>query len=271
MAPAEGENAAWPAARDKAALVASADGSKVVLLGGFGPKESEYGDDLPEDDEFDGDDDDGEEDDSEQQRPSTEFGWFDCETLYVLDLVSKQWNLVPAKGKVPSARAAHSSCAVRGGREVVLFGGRDESGRQGAVFTLDVATMEWAQRCEGAPGPAPRSFHAMAAVPLPGAEGESAVFVLGGVDRDNGPCKGMQVLSTKTWVWNECQLQGPFPDARVSMAAAATGGALLAFGGRAGEGAATNEGYKLDLTAAAKALASAPAQAPAQAGQQAAS
>ena len=31
-----------------------------MLLGGFGPKESEYGDDLPEDDEFDGDDDDGE-------------------------------------------------------------------------------------------------------------------------------------------------------------------------------------------------------------------
>ncbi len=60
VVPAEGENAAWPAARDKAALVASADGSKVVLLGGFGPKESEYGDDLPEDDEFDGDDDDGE-------------------------------------------------------------------------------------------------------------------------------------------------------------------------------------------------------------------
>ena len=127
--------------------------------------------------------------------------------------------------------------------------------------------LEWTPRCEGKAAPAPRSFHAAAAVPMPaastsGAAPESAVFVLGGLGREGETFKGLDVLSTATWEWRACAPpEGPFPADRASCSIATVGSQLVAFGGSVvlEEGAsASAESFAVDVGASVQALAAAP-------------
>lgn len=140
-----------PMARGGAKLVASPDGTRVVLLFGFSGKQ--HGD------------------------------------IAVFDTTAGAWQLLPAEaqqGDVPSPRSVFAAAALDG--HAVMFGGeREESdlGHEGAgefvadVFALDVASMEWARATVDGPGPAPRGWTEMAV------SGPRQLLLFGGLDASN--------------------------------------------------------------------------------------
>lgn len=196
-----------PSPRDKhsACLL----GDKLYIFGGFGPIVEGDKSDCCDDEDSEGSEADEDEKSSynggssdEEDDPSMSFTWFN--DLHVLDIRTMQWEALKTLGTSPTPRAAHAAFVLRTKEEktgdlndkMVIFGGRDLSGRQNGLFSLDIKTCEW--RKELTKAPAPRSFHVME--PL-GAKSLMAISY-GGIDADGGLFPGLEVLnfSTKQWV-----------------------------------------------------------------------
>ncbi|EDO34324.1 predicted protein [Nematostella vectensis] len=127
----------YPSPRDKLGSVAM--GTKMLIFGGFGPKE-----------------------DDEMAGPGeAEFTWFN--DIFAFDTENLTWKkfMVTTVGS-PTPRAAHCMCAV--GFKVVIFGGKDSIARRHDTHILNTENMKWETVKTSGRQPSPRSFHSCAAV-----------------------------------------------------------------------------------------------------------
>lgn len=204
-----------PSPRDKhtACLV----GSKLYVFGGFGPSAVAGNGDVNEgsDDDEDAEDavseDSGDEDvsaeEEEDDGPNMSFTWFN--DMHVLDVMSMEWQELETKGTKPTPRAAHAafiaSVKEQGSSEnenkMILFGGRDPSGRRNDLFSFDLQTLEWTK--EGSKSPPARSFHTM--VPLGGSQ---LAVSYGGIGVDGDMFLGLELLNLRTMKWTSLKSSG---------------------------------------------------------------
>ncbi|KAF3585647.1 hypothetical protein F2Q69_00031458 [Brassica cretica] len=119
--------------------------------------------------------------------------------LYVFDLETKSWSIAPVTGDIP-----HLSCLgvrmVSVGSTLYVFGGRDASRNYNGFYSFDTNTNEWKLLTPVEEGPAPRSFHSMAA-------DETNVYVFGGV----GATERLKTLDAYNIVdqkWVQCATPG---------------------------------------------------------------
>jgi Kelch motif/Galactose oxidase, central domain len=128
-------------------------------------------------------------------------------TLYS---VKSDWQVVNAKGPVPSSRHSHTANLYKD--TAVVFGGADGSQFFGDVFTYHFPTATWTQQTTKGSGPSPRANHASVVV-------GSKLYVIGGNDA-SGVLGDAFTLDLETWEWTE---QPGFPPARTAAAAVAIG------------------------------------------------
>uniref|UniRef100_A0A1J3G3I8 Nitrile-specifier protein 4 n=1 Tax=Noccaea caerulescens TaxID=107243 RepID=A0A1J3G3I8_NOCCA len=93
--------------------------------------------------------------------------------LYVFDFKTHTWALAPANGDVPDLPCL-GVCMVAIGTTLYVFGGRDGHRNYNGFYSYDTVKSEWKLITPVDKGPAPRSFHAMAA-------DDKNVYVFGGV------------------------------------------------------------------------------------------
>lgn len=93
--------------------------------------------------------------------------------LYVFDFKTRTWSLAPPNGDVPDLPCL-GVCMVAIGTTLYIFGGRDGHRNYNGFYSYDTVKSEWKLITHVNKGPAPRSFHAMAA-------DEKNVYVFGGV------------------------------------------------------------------------------------------
>lgn len=214
-----------PSPRDK--LSAVAIGARVLVFGGFGPDLSASVDEDEEDEEEgeeDEEDDELEEGDGEAggRGAGASFTWFG--DLYTLGKQAGtwRWSAPATHGEAPPPRAAHGA-AAHGGK-LFLFGGRTSTGRVNDLYTLDAATMTWAQEAAGAVSPVARSFHTLASLhPHP------LLVCFGGVSSDGTPLNDLSILDTRsaaTWAQPQ-DTSGAWPPARPCAAIARVGQQLV--------------------------------------------
>lgn len=102
---------------------------------------------------------------------------------YYLDVDTMTWHDVECKGSMPNSRIAHTIVQLsRDSNRLVMFGGRDDSGRRrNELSELDVTTGEWSVREEECGQPDARDFHTAVMH-------EDQMFIFGGsngVERNN--------------------------------------------------------------------------------------
>ncbi|CAG7877394.1 unnamed protein product [Brassica rapa] len=119
--------------------------------------------------------------------------------LYVFDLETKSWSIAPATGDIP-----HLSCLgarmVSVGSSLYVFGGRDASRNYNGFYSFDTNTNEWKLLTPVEEGPAPRSFHSMAA-------DETNVYVFGGVGATER-LKTLDAYNIADQKWVQCATPG---------------------------------------------------------------
>ncbi|KAJ0264242.1 Jacalin-like lectin domain-containing protein [Hirschfeldia incana] len=157
--------------------------------------------------------------------------------LYVFDLETKCWSIAPATGDIP-----HLSCLgvrmVSVGLTLYVFGGRDASRNYNGFYSFDTTTNEWKLLTPVEEGPAPRSFHSMAA-------DETNVYVFGGVGSTER-LKTLDAYNISEQKWVQCATPGESfsirggaglevvqgkPSARSVFASAVVGKHIVLFGG----------------------------------------
>jgi len=179
-----------PSPRDKFSAL-TMDGDKVVIFGGFGPKEIDF--------------EDGEEE-------TATFGWFD--DTFILDTQTNHWNKLECSGECPPPCAAFGMTMVKRpeqtsstkGEDIIftednsenpklqnflyIIGGKDCTGRHSFVYFLNMSTLIWEKRkCRGHP-PQGRSFHSCVSI-------GDKIILFGGVDGSNDCLNDMHILDTR--------------------------------------------------------------------------
>jgi hypothetical protein len=205
--------------RDK--LSAVSFGTRVFVFGGFGPGkpvDSADSDDSGADEGSEGDA--GGSDSGSEEGAS--FTWFN--DLHVLQQEggSWKWHAPVTLGDAPTPRAAHAAAAV-GGR-MLVFGGRCAEGRTNDCFSLDVASMTWAQEKPTGAVPAPRSFAVLAPT-----HASLGVLCFGGVGADGTQLDSLDVLDMRgalAWAQPETR-SGEWPPGRAVAASASLGASRL--------------------------------------------
>jgi hypothetical protein len=244
-----------PSPRDK--LSAVAFGDRVVVFGGFGPPPADAAaaggasSGEEEEEEAEEEEDDADADAKSDDAPAASFTWFNDVRQLQREGGSWTWSAPATQGDAPSPRAAHAAAAV-GGR-MLLFGGRDASGRTNDTHALDIATMTWTRAAEGAAAPAKRSFHTLVSLhPHPGA----ACF--GGIGADDAQLDSLDILDARgggaAWA-QPAERAGAWPPARALAASALLGSRLVLVASSDGQPCSSTV---LELTDVAQELATQP-------------
>ncbi|XP_048583339.1 putative adagio-like protein 2 isoform X3 [Nematostella vectensis] len=187
----------YPSPRDKLGSVAM--GTKMLIFGGFGPKE-----------------------DDEMAGPGeAEFTWFN--DIFAFDTENLTWKkfMVTTVGS-PTPRAAHCMCAV--GFKVVIFGGKDSIARRHDTHILNTENMKWETVKTSGRQPSPRSFHSCAAV-------GNRMVVFGGRGLANQHFNDLHIFDVDKQEWLQPSVSGALPAPRGVHTMSALCGNLVVFGG----------------------------------------
>ncbi|CAJ1071095.1 rab9 effector protein with kelch motifs isoform X1 [Xyrichtys novacula] len=133
------------------------------------------------------------------------------------------WEEIPQSGDVPSARAGHTLCVVKG--KLYLFGGVSKPGATEClpgVHSFDVVSLTWERLAVG--GVALRTLrHSSVAV------GDN-IFVYGGIVGGN-PTDDLLVFNTVSLTWTPVKTNRPPPPALCGQNFALVGDQVFMFGG----------------------------------------
>jgi len=143
-----------------------------------------------------------------------------------------KWAKLDTDEEIP-ARYGHS--AVRGGMEMMVFGGKDNLGNLlDECWELDLQGNKWTKISVTGNKPPARWQHT--AVWIWGEQGEEMI-IFGGEDEDENPLNDVWVLQRppgEPWKWEEIYPIGDLPSGRTGHAAASGGdgeGKIFIFGG----------------------------------------
>eukprot|EP00727_Mastigamoeba_balamuthi_P010688 m51a1_g6241 hypothetical protein (695) ;mRNA; f:10946-14108 len=145
--------------------------------------------------------------------------------VWILSTASMTWYAPAVKGQAPAPRYAHSATVI--GNLIYVFGGCAEAMCFRDIWTLDTAKMEWSKvHTKGGTPPAPRAYHAAAAV-------GSSLLVFGG-RAGNQYFNDLFMFDTATLVWTRVDHRGAVPPEVAYPTATVVNDKLLLFGGMDG-------------------------------------
>ncbi|KAM3842225.1 RING finger protein B [Diretmus argenteus] len=138
-------------------------------------------------------------------------------------MLTVAWETIPQTGDVPSARAGHTLCVVKG--KLYLFGGvsNPKAGEcLPGVYCFDIVSLTWGRLATG--GVALRTLrHSSVAV------GDN-VYVYGGT-QDGIPTDNLMVFNTVSLSWTPIKTSGTPPPARYDQTFALVADQVFMFGG----------------------------------------
>ncbi|KAF8489448.1 hypothetical protein F5888DRAFT_1929890 [Russula emetica] len=147
-------------------------------------------------------------------------------SLYILDLVSREWTRVVVNGPGPNGRPYHTTTVV--GSKLFVFGGRTYESVFNDMWALDLNCQSqpvW-ESYEPAPWneePLPRSGHVSVTT-------ENRIIIFGGTD-DQHSYNDTWSFDISTRTWTELQCTGSIPSPRSGHAAVLVDDVMYVFGG----------------------------------------
>ncbi|XP_057176408.1 rab9 effector protein with kelch motifs isoform X3 [Triplophysa rosa] len=148
------------------------------------------------------------------------------------------WEQMPQKGDVPTARAGHSLCVVKG--KLYLFGGSSHPEAKeclAGVYCFDIVTMTWEKLPTA--GVSLRTLkHSSAAL------GEN-IYVYGGI-QDGVPTDDLMMFNTMSLHWMPIKTTGALPSERYNHSLAVVGEQIFLFGGCSEDGSPIKDIYALN-------------------------
>lgn len=153
----------------------------------------------------------------------------------------------------PSARSRYATAYDAANQRMLLFGGRFRSASSGDytlyndLWAFDFASRTWSQVNDGAGGPGPRYFPAMAV------DSAGTIYVMGGGLNTNAlaPNPAMDLWSFDGTTWTEITIGGTPPSGRLfeTWIHDEGRGVMIAFGGQVGDffSPAFGDMYSLEL------------------------
>ncbi|KAF8499855.1 hypothetical protein F5888DRAFT_1888794 [Russula emetica] len=151
------------------------------------------------------------------------------DSLYLLNLVSREWTRILVNGPGPGGRFYHTMTLV--GSKLFVFGGRTAKERLNDIWGLDLDCLNsnpfW-ESYEPAPGnekPLPRSSHVSVTT-------GDRIIIFGGYDGQH-VFNDTWSFNISTRKWTELQCTGSIPFPRAAHAAVLVGDVMYVFGGRA--------------------------------------
>ncbi|KAF8492373.1 hypothetical protein F5888DRAFT_1858822 [Russula emetica] len=154
------------------------------------------------------------------------------DSLYLLNLVSREWTCILVNGPGPGGRYYHTMTLV--GSKLFVFGGRTAKGRLNDIWALDLDCLNskpfW-ESYEPAPGneePLPRNVHVSVTT-------GDRIIIFGGYDGQH-VFNDTWSFNISTRKWTELQCTGSIPSPRGGHAAVLIDDVMYVFGGRAIDG-----------------------------------
>ncbi|KAH9044402.1 hypothetical protein EDB85DRAFT_2130328 [Lactarius pseudohatsudake] len=167
------------------------------------------------------------------------------DSLYLLNLVSREWTRVVINSPGPVGRYGHavtmvgSKFFIFGGQvdgEFLndIFGGTDGRYHYNDTWMFDITTRKWTElQCTGYI-PSPREGHAAALV-------DDVMYVFGGRGVDGTDLSDLTAFKLSTQRWFMFQNMGPSPTGRSGHAMASNGTRVFVLGGESSAGTAADE------------------------------
>ena len=144
--------------------------------------------------------------------------------MYRYDLKLTKWELLHAKGSVPSRRFGHSGAVHEGSKQLIVFGGWDGKDTLNDLYSYSLHDKEW-KRSETTGTPPPHRYRHTAVV------FENSMFVFGGVDKQHCRYNDLQRLDLRNNVWSEVCTTGYIPSSRTFHRAVVVGNLMYLLGG----------------------------------------
>ncbi|XP_055063381.2 uncharacterized protein [Misgurnus anguillicaudatus] len=148
------------------------------------------------------------------------------------------WEQMPQKGDVPTARAGHSLCVVKG--KLYLFGGSSHPEAKEClpgVYCFDIVTMTWEKLLTA--GVSLRTLkHSSAAL-------AENIYVYGGI-LDGVPTDDLMMFNTVSLIWMPIKTTGTLPLERFNHSLAVVGEQIFLFGGCSEDGSPLKDIYALN-------------------------
>ncbi|GJP40533.1 hypothetical protein CLOM_g205 [Closterium sp. NIES-68] len=159
-------------------------------------------------------------------------------TVRALDVSTKTWRVMKARGQIPCARGGHSTAKV--GSTVWVFGGEDSKRRLlNDVYSLDLTTFVWDKLETTGTPPVPRAGHTATVY------NEHYLTIFGG--GSHSVCfNDVHVLDLDAAEWSHAETYGKVPSPRAGLVGVAFGSFWFIMGGGDNHGG-VSETMLLDL------------------------
>lgn len=105
------------------------------------------------------------------------------------------WEWPTSTGTIPTSRAAHAVAPI--GRQIYMFGGRNENMRMNDMYSLNMDNFEWKQLANNDPTRTlqGRSWHTLTSID------EQRLFLFGGYSQDDEPMNDCWLYDTTNNIW----------------------------------------------------------------------
>lgn len=156
------------------------------------------------------------------------YGGYDGSTryqnMYRYDLKLTKWELLHAKGVVPSRRFGHSGGVHEASNALIVFGGWDGKDTLNDLYSYGFEDQEWT-KLQATGSPPPHRYRHTSVI------FDHSMFVFGGVDKQHCRYNDLQRLDLRNNSWSQVCTTGFVPSSRTFHRAVVVGNLMYLLGG----------------------------------------